>query len=111
MKNIILSMLAKISKIDAENKKLSAQVEAQSLLLSALVLTVGKNGGVTEMVESVNKAINSVLDSSDEMMKSDAQLLLAEFHQLLSMTQLIGKADSEVDNAALNDLAKNAPDA
>jgi len=34
MKNIIISMVAKISKMDAEAKLLTAQVEAQSLMLS-----------------------------------------------------------------------------
>jgi len=51
MKNVIISMIAKISKMDAEAKQLTARVEAQSLLLSALVLTLGKNGGVREIIE------------------------------------------------------------
>ena len=46
MKNIIISMVAKISKMDAEAKLLTAQVEAQSLMLSALLLPGRKNCGV-----------------------------------------------------------------
>lgn len=44
MKNVIYSMLAKISKMDAETKQLTAQVEAQALLLSAMLITIGKGG-------------------------------------------------------------------
>ncbi|WP_421652471.1 sigma-S stabilization anti-adapter protein IraP [Pantoea stewartii] len=58
MKNVVLSMLAKISQIDAGMKQLTARVEARSLLISALVLAVSKEGGVTEVIESANKAIN-----------------------------------------------------
>ncbi|RWR00592.1 hypothetical protein ED28_17155 [[Pantoea] beijingensis] len=104
MKNVIISMLAKISKMDAEAKHLTARVEAQSLLIGALVLAVGKNGGVTGMVESINKAINSVLDSTDEVAKSDAELLLSEFQDLLAVTSLIEKSDAELDHNALTAL-------
>lgn len=38
MNNVILSIIAKISAMDAESKQLAAQVEAQSLLISALML-------------------------------------------------------------------------
>ncbi|MEJ5112402.1 anti-adapter protein IraP [Erwinia billingiae] len=101
MKNVIFSMLAKISKMDAESKQLTAQVEAQSLLIGALTLTVGKNGGMTRMVESVNKAINSVLDSQDDVLRSDADILLNEFRNLLEVTRLIEQADAELDQEAL----------
>ena len=42
MNNVILSIIAKISAMDAESKQLAAQVEAQSLLISALMLAIGK---------------------------------------------------------------------
>lgn len=61
MKNLILSVIAKISKMDAEAKELAAKVEAQSLLIGALLLTIGKNGGMNEMLENVRKAINAAL--------------------------------------------------
>ncbi|MCI1898288.1 MAG: anti-adapter protein IraP [Enterobacter sp.] len=104
MKNVIFSMVAKISKMDAEAKLLTAQVEAQSLMLSAILLTVGKNGGVDKMVESVNKAINSAMDVSDDLLRSDAQLLLSQFNDLLAIARLIEKADSEIDIEALRNL-------
>lgn len=40
MKNVVLSMLATISHSDADMKQLTARVEAQSLLMSPLVLAV-----------------------------------------------------------------------
>lgn len=63
MKNVIYSMLAKISKMDAEAKQLTAQVEAQALLLSAMLITIGKGGSFEEMVEAVKQAINAALNS------------------------------------------------
>ncbi len=111
MKNIILSMIAKISRMEADAKQLTAQVEAQSLLLSALFLTVGKNGGPQEIIESVNKAINSVLDSDDEAIKSDASLLFEQFQAIISTTRLIDQADPELNAEALNTLNGTSPDA
>ncbi len=110
MKNVIISMIAKISRMDAEAKQLTARVEAQSLLLSALVLTLGKNGGVREIIENVKKAINTAVDVSDTPLKSDAEMLLSEFTDLLSVTQLLDDAESEIDFETLNDLLSNTDD-
>lgn len=101
MKNVVLSMLAKISKIDAGMKQLTARVEAQSLLISALVLAVSKEGGVTEMIEGANKAINTVIDSaeSDDLLKSDAAILLSELQHLLNISRAVDGADDEIDPA------------
>lgn len=104
MKNIIISMIAKISKMDAESKLLTAQVEAQSLLLSAMLLAVGKEGGLEQIVESVKKAINTALEASDNLLKSDTELLLVQFNELLSLTQRLAKADKEIDVKALHGL-------
>jgi hypothetical protein len=52
MKNVIISMIAKISKMDAEAKQLTARVEAQSLLLSALVLTLGKTAASARLLKT-----------------------------------------------------------
>lgn len=104
MKNVIISMIAKISKMDAEAKLLTAQVEAQSLLLSAMLLTLGKQGGADEMVESVKKAINAALDSSDSPLKTDAELLLTQFNELLSITTLLETKDPEINLEALQEI-------
>ncbi|RKQ38082.1 anti-adapter protein IraP [Enterobacter sp. R1(2018)] len=103
MKNIIISMIAKISKMDAEAKILTAQVEAQSLLLSAMLLAVGKEGGLEHIVESVKKAINTALEASDNQLRSDTELLLSQFNDLLSLTRLLAKADTEIDVEALRE--------
>ena len=107
MKNVVLSMLAKISQIDASTKQLTARVEAQSLLISALVLAVSKQGGVAEMIEGANKAINTVIDSaeSDEVLKSDAALLLSELQDLLTVARAVDSADEEINHVGLNELA------
>ena len=107
MKNVVLSMLAKISQIDASTKQLTARVEAQSLLISALVLAVSKQGGVAEMIEGANKAINTVIDSaeSDEVLKSDAALLLSELQDLLTVARAVDSADEEINHEGLNELA------
>ena len=103
-------MIAKISRMEADSKQLTAQVEAQSLLLSAVFLTVGKNGGPQEIIESVNKAINSALDSADEVLKSDAKILFEQFQALIDMTRLIDKADPELDSDTLKALNGIRPD-
>ncbi len=104
MNNVILSIIAKISSMDAENKQLAAQVEAQSLLISALMLAVGEEGGVTELVGNVTKAINSVLESSEDMLKSDAELLLAKFQEQIALTQLIHTHEDKINQAAVDQL-------
>lgn len=97
MKNLILGVIAKISKMDAEAKQLAAKVEAQSLLIGALLLTIGKSGGMNEMLENVRKAINAALDAADTPLKSDAEILLNEFNNLILLTQLLETNDSEID--------------
>jgi len=107
MKNVVLSMLAKISKIDAATKQLTARVEAQSLLISALILAVSKQGGVTEMIESANKAINTVIESaeSDDMLKSDAAILLSELQDLLTISRAVDGADTEINHEGLAEIS------
>lgn len=109
MKNVVLSMLAKISQIDAGMKQLTARVEAQSLLISALLLAVSKEGGVTEMIESANKAINTVIDSaeSDDLLKSDAAILLSELQNLLNISRVVDSADEEIDQMVMKELKKS----
>lgn len=103
MKNVVLSMLAKISQIDATTKQLTARVEAQSLLIGALVLAVSKKGGVTEVIESANKATNMVIESAeaDDMLKSDAAILLSEFQDLLTISRAVDSADDVINQQAL----------
>ena len=104
MKNLILGVIAQMSKMDAEAKQLAAKVEAQSLLIGALLLTIGKNGGMNEMLENVRKAINAALDAADTPLKSDAEILLNEFNNLLLLTQLLETNDAEIDLEALKNM-------
>ncbi len=84
-----------------KNKQLAAQVEAQSLLISALMLAIGEEGGVAELVGNVTKAINSVLESSEDILKSDAELLLTKFQEQIALTQLINTHEDKINQAAL----------
>ncbi|MDK1198620.1 anti-adapter protein IraP [Cronobacter dublinensis] len=101
MKNVIYSMLAKISKMDAEAKQLTAQVEAQSLLLSAMLITIGKGGSFEEMVEAVKQAINAALDAEDNTFKSETTVLLSQFNALLSIAVSLDKKEPELDVSRL----------
>jgi len=60
--------------------------------------------------ENVKKAINTAVDVSDTPLKSDAEMLLSEFTDLLSVTQLLDDAESEIDFETLNDLLSNTDD-
>lgn len=94
MNNVILSMLAKISMMDAEAKLLASRVEAQSLIMSALVLTIGQNGGLAELISSVNKAINSIMTNPEEPYRPEAELLLKEFNEIIKVSQSIANENS-----------------
>ncbi len=95
MNDFIIQILNKLARTDAKMKDLTALVEAQSLLLAALVLTVGK-GGSSVMSVNIQKAISSAKEASEEIMQSDADLLLAHFVRLISVTQFI-EANAEVE--------------
>ncbi|WP_413737733.1 anti-adapter protein IraP [Sodalis sp. RH21] len=88
MKNLVIDILRKLAKADAAAKELTAQVEAQSLLLAALVLTVGKSGS-SVMATNIEKAILSASSASEEFLQSDADLLIAHFVRLISVSQFV----------------------
>ncbi len=85
---LITEILTKLAKTDARMKDLTALVEAQSLMLAALVLTVGK-GSSSVMAVNIQKAISSAREASEEILQSDADLLLAHFIRLMSVSQFI----------------------
>lgn len=88
MRNLIIDILRKMAKADAAAKELTAQVEAQSLLIAALVLTVGQ-GSSSVMATNIEKAILSAASASDEILQSDVDLLLAHFVRLISVSQFV----------------------
>lgn len=85
-------------------KELTAQIEAQSLVVAALTLTVGKGGGLDEMVASINKSINSVLETPD------AELLLVKFHEQVELTRAVSKESDEIPTVVTGgDLTTDRP--
>ncbi|NDL65912.1 anti-adapter protein IraP [Acerihabitans arboris] len=88
MRNLVIDILKKLAKADAAAKELTAQVEAQSLLLAALVLTVGQ-GSSSVMATNIEKAILSASSASEEILQSDVDLLLAHFVRLISVSQYV----------------------
>jgi|SRR5476649_1645849 len=88
MKNLVIDILRKLAKTEAAAKELTAQVEAQSLLIAALVLTVGK-GSSSVMSTNIEKAILSASSVTEEFLQSDVDLLLAHFVRLISVSQFV----------------------
>ncbi|WP_413723355.1 anti-adapter protein IraP [Sodalis sp. RH23] len=88
MRNLVIDILKKMAKADAAAKELTAQVEAQSLLLAALVLTVGQ-GSSSVMATNIEKAILSASGASEEILQTDVDLLLAHFVRLISVSQYV----------------------
>lgn len=88
MKNLVIEILLKMAKTDKQLKELTAQIEAQSLLISALVLTMGKEGS-SSMATNIQKAISSAAAASDEILQSDIDLLLKHFVRLISVSHFI----------------------
>ncbi|HBM3217856.1 TPA: anti-RssB factor, partial [Klebsiella michiganensis] len=52
---------------------------------------------------SVTKAINSVLESSEDVLKTDAELLLTKFQEQIALTQLISTHEDEISHDRLDD--------
>ncbi|PLR36802.1 anti-adapter protein IraP [Chimaeribacter californicus] len=93
MQNLVADVLIKMSKIEVEAKELTAQVEAQSLLLAAIILMLDKT--LTENVtQTINQAIVTAAKESDEIMSSDVDLLLSHVGRLLALPEFV-KAKSE----------------
>ena len=91
MKNLVIDILMKLAKMDVEAKEMTAQVEAQSLLIAALMLTAGKEG--SDSIETnINNAILAASRATPEVMQSDVDLLLTHINRLLAVTQYIDEA-------------------
>lgn len=96
MKNLMIGILMKMSKIDVQAKELTAQVEAQSLLLGVLTLTQGQKGGVQSLNSDVDKAFASALKSSQSFLASDVDLVMAQYKHLISLIRFVESSnDSE----------------
>ncbi|PLV61227.1 anti-adapter protein IraP [Erwinia sp. E602] len=88
MKQLVIDILMKLAKMDVDTKELTAQVEAQSLLIAALLLTTGK-GESSSIAENINNAIVTASRAGDEFLQSDIDLLLTHVNRLLAVTRQV----------------------
>ena len=58
-------------------------------------------------VEGVKKAINAALDAEDNAFKSDTEILLSQFNELLSIACVLDKEKPELDIEALRKLSSS----
>lgn len=91
MKHLVIDILMKLAKMDVEAKEITAQVEAQSLLIAALLLTAGKEGS-DSIEKNINNAILAASRASPDVIQSDVDLLLTHINRLLAVRQYIDKA-------------------
>lgn len=88
MKHLVIDILMKLAKMDVEAKELTAQVEAQSLLVAALLLTAGKEGS-DSIEKNISNAILAASRASPDVIQSDIDLLLTHINRLLAVTRSI----------------------
>ncbi|MCP2232211.1 MULTISPECIES: anti-adapter protein IraP [Erwinia] len=96
MKQLVIDILMKMAKMDVDNKELTAQVEAQSLLIAALLLTVGK-GTSSSISDNIQNAILTASQSGDGFLQTDVDLLLTHVNRLLAVTRYVDEAAPAAD--------------
>ncbi|MDN5680550.1 MAG: anti-adapter protein IraP [Ewingella sp.] len=94
MKNLMIDVLIKLSKVEVEAKELVAQVEAQSLLIAALVLSVSQESK-DDISTNIHNAVLAAAKSSDEILQSDVELILSHFDRLLKVTRFVAENAEE----------------
>ncbi|AUX93872.1 anti-adapter protein IraP [Mixta gaviniae] len=93
MKNLVIDILMKLAKMDVEAKEMTAQVEAQSLLIAALLLTAGKEG--SDSIETnINNAVIAATQASSDVVQSDVDLLLTHINRLLAVTRYVDEVSA-----------------
>ncbi|EJL84661.1 anti-adapter protein IraP [Pantoea sp. BIGb0393] len=88
MRQLVIDILLKMAKMDVEAKELVAQVEAQSLLIAALLIQAKENNSLT-ISETVQEAIVTASRASQEFLQSDVDLLLTHVNRLLAVASYI----------------------
>ncbi|ERK17897.1 MAG: anti-adapter protein IraP [Pantoea sp.] len=88
MRQLVVDILLKMAKMDVEAKELMAQVEAQSLLLAALLIQAKQDNSLT-ISETVQDAIVTASRSSEEFLQSDVDLLLTHINRLLAVARYV----------------------
>ncbi|ATZ10805.1 anti-adapter protein IraP [Erwinia amylovora] len=91
MKQLVIDILMKLARMDVDTKELTAQVEAQSLVLAALLLTVGKDGAPS-IAENIQNAILAVSRGGEDFLQTDVDLLLTHVNRLLAVTRYVDEA-------------------
>ncbi|ARF50060.1 MULTISPECIES: anti-adapter protein IraP [Pantoea] len=97
MRQLVIDILLKLAKMDVDAKELTAQVEAQSLLVAALLVQAKQDNALT-ISETVQDAIVTASRSSSEFMQSDIDLLLTHLNRLLAVAKYVevrGKLEQE----------------
>ena len=88
MRQLVIDILLKMAKMDVEAKELMAQVEAQSLLIAALLIQAKENNSLT-ISDTVQEAIVTASRASQEFLQSDVDLLLTHVNRLLAVASYI----------------------
>ncbi|WP_337010446.1 anti-adapter protein IraP [Pantoea sp. AS142] len=94
MRQLVIDILLKLAKMDVDAKELTAQLEAQSLLVAALLVQAKQDNSLT-ISETVQDAIITASQSSPEFLQSDVDLLLTHINRLLAVASYVevkGKA-------------------
>ena len=97
MRQLVIDILLKLAKMDVDAKELTAQVEAQSLLVAALLVQAKQDNSLT-ITETVQDAIITASQSSTEFLQSDVDLLLTHINRLLAVASYVevkGKTTEE----------------
>lgn len=88
MRQLVIDILLKMAKMDVEAKELVAQVEAQSLLIAALLIQAKEDNSLT-ITDTVQEAIVTASRASQEFLQSDVDLLLTHVNRLLAVASYI----------------------
>ncbi|WP_343551390.1 anti-adapter protein IraP [Pantoea sp.] len=88
MRQLVIDILLKMAKMDVEAKELVAQVEAQSLLIAALLIQAKEDNSLT-ITDTVQDAIVTASRASQEFLQSDVDLLLTHINRLLAVASYI----------------------
>jgi hypothetical protein len=91
MKNLVADLLIKLSRIEVDAKDLTAQVEAQALVIAGIILVLDK-----ELADNVSSTINNAIvsavdESSEEILTSDVELLHEHIDRLFSLPRIVEK--------------------
>ncbi|CUU24445.1 anti-adapter protein IraP [Duffyella gerundensis] len=88
MKQLVVDILLKLAKMDVDTKELTAQVEAQSLLIAALLINA-RNTNDQSISDTVQDAIVTASRSSTDFLQTDVDLLLTHVNRLLAVTSYV----------------------